>query len=93
MPFTAPVSKVLDNMLKKREHMILLVGEYGGTAGVVTMEDVVETMLGMEILDESDEVEDMQMFARQQWRRRAESLGIVHESEVEEDTSNEPDDA
>jgi CBS domain containing-hemolysin-like protein len=93
LPFTAPVSKVLDAMLKKREHMILLVGEYGGTAGVVTMEDVVETMLGMEILDESDEVEDMQMFARQQWRRRAESLGIVHESEVEDVAPDEPDDA
>lgn len=94
LPFTAPVSKVLDAMLKKREHMLLLVGEYGGTAGIVTMEDVVETMLGLEILDESDEVEDMQAFARQQWRKRAEVLGIVPDSEAEETAPpSEPDDA
>lgn len=93
LPFTAPVSKVLDTMLKKREHMILLVGEYGGTAGIVTMEDVVETLLGMEILDEFDEIEDMQAFARSQWRKRAELLGIVPDSEVEEVRADEPDDA
>ena len=93
LAFTAPMSTVLDTMLKKREHMILLVGEYGGTAGVVTMEDVVETMLGMEILDEFDEIEDMQAFARSQWRKRAELLGIVPDSEAEEVPPNEPDDA
>ncbi|MEZ4462689.1 MAG: CBS domain-containing protein, partial [bacterium] len=93
LAFTAPMSTVLDTMLKKREHMILLVGEYGGTAGVVTMEDVVETMLGMEILDEFDEIEDMQAFARSQWRKRAELLGIVPDSEAEEVPLSEPDDA
>lgn len=77
LPSVVRVPNLLESMLKNKEHMILLVGEYGGTAGVVTLEDVVETMLGMEIVDEIDQVEDMQALARLQWRARAQSLGIV----------------
>jgi CBS domain containing-hemolysin-like protein len=42
----------------------------------VTLEDVVETLLGIEILDEGDEVEDMQLLARQMWKKRAQRMGI-----------------
>ncbi len=64
-------------MLDRLEHIALAVDEYGGVAGVVTMEDVVETLLGLEIVDEADSAEDMQLLARRQWLARARRLGIV----------------
>ncbi len=85
LPTVVRVPDLLEQLLTKKEHLALLVGEYGGTAGIVTLEDVVETMLGLEIVDEVDAVEDMQALARQQWSKRAEGLGILPDSEVEED--------
>ena len=46
-------------------------------AGLVTMEDVIETLLGVEIVDESDHIEDMQLLARRNWEHRARRLGLV----------------
>jgi CBS domain containing-hemolysin-like protein len=65
-----PVLLLLDLFIKRREHMFLVEDEYGQTAGIVTMEDAVETLLGREIMDESDTVEDMQEFARSKYRGR-----------------------
>lgn len=70
------LSKLLDLFLNTRQHIALVVGEYGETKGIVTLEDVLETLLGMEIMDEVDKVEDMQLLARQQWEKRALALGI-----------------
>ncbi len=76
IPASAPVSSALEKLLGKREHMLLVVDEYGGTAGVVTLEDVLETLLGVEILDESDTVEDMREYARKlQQIRQASRVG------------------
>ncbi len=79
IPELAKISDLFDQLLKRKEHMALLVDEYGGTAGIVTMEDVVETLLGMEIVDEFDDVVDMQSLARQQWQRRAQVMGILED--------------
>lgn len=69
--------KVLfERLLGNQEHIAVVVDEYGGFSGVVTMEDVVETLLGMEIVDEIDTIEDMQKLARKKWRERAKRLGI-----------------
>ncbi len=73
---TMPLSDLLEYLLNHRQHVALVVDEYGGTAGLVTLEDVVETLLGMEIVDEVDRTEDMQALARRQWAKRAKALGL-----------------
>ncbi len=76
-----PLSRLMDTLLEERQHIALVVGEYGETKGLVTLEDVVETLLGIEILDEGDKVEDMQELARQLWAKRAKRFGIQTENE------------
>ena len=73
---STPLSRLLETLLAQRQHIAIVVGEYGETKGLVTLEDVVETLLGIEILDEGDKVEDMQQLARQMWAKRAQRLGI-----------------
>jgi CBS domain containing-hemolysin-like protein len=71
VPEAMSLSNLFESFLDRREHLALVVDEYGGTAGIVTMEDVVETLLGLEIMDEVDTIEDMQAMARAQWEKRA----------------------
>jgi CBS domain containing-hemolysin-like protein len=71
-----PLSGLLEFFLDQRQHIALVMNEYGGTKGLVTLEDAVETLLGLEIVDELDQVEDMQTLARQQWAKRARALGL-----------------
>ncbi len=70
VPNTKPVFSLWEDMLKKKEQIALVVDEYGGMDGIVTMEDIIETLLGIEILDEKDTVADMQQFARERWKLR-----------------------
>ena len=65
-----PVQKLLDLFIKQRAHLFLVEDEFGQTAGIVTLEDVIETLLGREIVDESDTIEDMQELARKKYRER-----------------------
>lgn len=65
-----PVSKVLDIFLSKREHMALVVDSYDQTEGIVTLEDCIETMLGVEIVDESDTSDDMQELAKTKMKEK-----------------------
>lgn len=64
------VPKLFEQFLYKKEHIALIVDEYGGTSGLVTMEDVIETLLGLEIVDESDSQTDMQNLARERWMKK-----------------------
>ncbi|WP_259358629.1 MULTISPECIES: CNNM domain-containing protein [unclassified Psychrobacter] len=82
---------LLELMLKNRIHIAITVGEYGEVKGLVTLEDVFETLLGLEIVDEIDRVEDMQALARQMMDRRVERLGMkLSDDEQYEDSNNEP---
>jgi CBS domain containing-hemolysin-like protein len=61
------VADIWEKLLEKKEHISAILDEYGALRGIVTMEDVIETMLGQEIVDEKDEVVDMQEYAKEQW--------------------------
>ena len=74
-----PIPALFETLISKREHIALVVDEYGSVSGIVTMEDVIETLLGMEIMDESDNVEDLQHLARKNWEARAKRLGLLNE--------------
>ena len=65
-----PVQQLLDMFIRSREHMALVEDEYGQTAGIVTLEDAIETMLGREIVDETDKIEDLQKYAKGKYRAR-----------------------
>lgn len=73
---TTSLSSLLEIFLDRRQQIAIVVGEYGETQGLVSMEDVIETLLGIEIVDEGDKIEDMQQLARKLWRKRAQSFGI-----------------
>lgn len=85
LPENISIKTLFERLLESQEHIAVVVDEYGGFSGVVTMEDVVETLLGMEIVDEIDAIDDMQKLARQKWRERAKRLGIPLPGSVQEE--------
>lgn len=64
------ISEIWDAMLKEKSQIALIIDEYGCFQGILTMEDIIETVFGLEIIDESDEVSDMQQYARERWQQR-----------------------
>ena len=65
------LDKIWDEMLSKDEQIAIIINEYGSFQGILTLEDVIETLLGSEIVDENDTVRDMQQLAREKWKKRA----------------------
>ncbi|MCB9635746.1 MAG: HlyC/CorC family transporter [Sandaracinus sp.] len=76
VPDSLPVPALFDRLVSARQHIALVVDEYGGVDGIVTMEDVIETLLGLEIVDEADRTVDMREMARRRWRERRDRLGM-----------------
>lgn len=64
------IETIWDEMLEKKEQIAVVINEYGSFQGIVTMEDIIETVLGDEIVDERDAVVDMQQLARDKWKKR-----------------------
>jgi CBS domain containing-hemolysin-like protein len=76
IPGTASIAQLFNNLIESKHHLMLVIDEYGGMEGVVTLEDVVETLLGLEIVDEADRSPDLQLLARRLWQRRAKDMGL-----------------
>lgn len=102
VPHSISIPRLFEKLMEKREHIALAIDEYGGMSGVVTIEDVLETLLGVEIVDEFDNSKDMQEYARQKWKERAKALGILPEEDrnqsidqkgIENDSMEENDNA
>lgn len=70
VPNTISIFSLFNQLLEKKEHISIVVDEYGGFDGIVTMEDILESLLGLEIVDENDQVEDMQKYAKQKWESK-----------------------
>ena len=77
-----PVYRLLDRFIRERAHLFLVEDEFGQTAGIVTLEDAIETLLGREIIDESDAVADMQELARAKNRERLDRVGAQEKDDA-----------
>ncbi len=83
------IPTLFEKLIETKNHMALVVDEYGSVSGIVTMEDLIETLLGLEIMDESDNVSDLQVQARKNWESRAKKLGILEDDKPTEETPQE----
>ena len=77
-----PVQQLLDQFIRQKAHLFLVEDEFGQVAGIVTLEDAIETLLGREIIDESDIVADMQQLARERYRNRLRSEKLGADSDT-----------
>lgn len=76
-PRNTELPQLFETLIEQRAHLATVVDEYGMVSGLVTIEDVIETLLGLEIMDESDSVENLQQLARMNWEKRAKRLGLT----------------
>ena len=70
IPSSITLYNLWDKMLKQKEHISIVVDEYGGLSGIVTMEDIIETLIGLEITDENDTIIDMRKFAKKKGQNK-----------------------
>ncbi|MDP0491796.1 MAG: CNNM domain-containing protein [Verrucomicrobiota bacterium JB023] len=83
VPNDQSLADLFDTMIAERIHIAATLDEFGALSGIITLEDVIETLLGTEIVDEVDDIEDMQQMARDLWKKRAKKMGIALEPEAE----------
>ena len=76
MPKTLTLAEAFNEVLRSRSHIVQIVDEFGSPVGILTLEDIVETLLGLEIVDEGDKVVDMQDHARRLWKHKARSVWL-----------------
>ena len=76
-----PLDEIWDEMLRKDEQISVIINEYGSFQGILTLEDVIETLLGSEIVDEYDTVRDMQQLALDKWKKRRDSSSRLPSNE------------
>ncbi len=66
-------------LLSRKEHIAMVADEYGGMSGIATLEDIIETLLGFEIVDEKDQVDDMQKYAIDRWKAKQKKYVLLEE--------------
>jgi len=81
VPKSIVLFSLWEKLLERKEHIALIVDEYGGLEGIVTMEDIIETLLGLEIIDETDTIIDMQQYARDRWKERQIKYNLIDKLE------------
>ena len=64
------LDEIWEKLLKSKDHIALIIDDYGSFQGILTLEDIIETVFGLEIMDEMDEVPDMQQYAKERWQKR-----------------------
>jgi CBS domain containing-hemolysin-like protein len=74
IPETASLGAALDKFLQRKQHLFVVVDEYGAVSGLITMEDVLETILGQEIMDEADKISDLRKYAAEKRDERVNLL-------------------
>ena len=85
VPDSIVLFSLWEKLLEKKEHIALIVDEYGGLDGIVTMEDIIETLLGLEIIDEKDTITNMQKFAKERWMTRQAKYNLIDKLNMKED--------
>lgn len=93
VPATNTLFAVWENLLQHKEHIAFIVDEYGGMEGIVTMEDIIETLLGLEIVDEKDTITDMQQYARERWKTRQAKYNLLFNWEEKQHEKHQEDEA
>ncbi|MCU7933092.1 MAG: hemolysin family protein [Candidatus Thiodiazotropha sp. (ex Codakia rugifera)] len=76
LPDTSSLQAAFEGFMETRSHITLIVDDYGSMEGILTLEDILETILGIEIVDEGDKIDDMRKLARRLWRKRATKMGL-----------------
>ena len=72
-----PVSEIWDSMLRNKRHIACVIDEYGSFQGIITLEDIIETIVGLEIMDERDDVADMRQLALDRWHQRQSRFKVI----------------
>ena len=86
------ISDIWEQLLKNKEQIGLIIDEYGCFCGIITLEDIIETIFGLEIIDEMDEVSDMQQYARERWERRQKRYRQIELPDDDKDDDDKDDD-